>query len=118
MLVDSQLRSVIADHRGKELFDPRSALDLRARHGARYRGGVTVMLVVLSLLVLVLFLLSGGELLMQLPQLELQLLKRVPMRFKLWIALQIPAPPVFFLQDDVFSGMHEGKYIWSFQVRK
>jgi hypothetical protein len=40
------------------------------------------------------------------------------MRFKLWIALQIPAPPVLFLQDDVFSGMHEGKYIWSFQVRK
>lgn len=40
------------------------------------------------------------------------------MRFKLGVAFQIPAPPVFFLQDNVFGGMHQGKYSWSFPARK
>ncbi len=71
MTVGGWLRLVIADHRGQEPFNARSALDLGARHRARHRGGVTVMLTVLSRLVVVLFLRPGDELLVQLPQFEL-----------------------------------------------
>lgn len=74
------------------------------------------MPVVLSGLVLVLLtvLCLAGEFLMELPQLDLKFFERVSIGLELRIALQVATPPAFLLHDDVFGGMHQGKYSWSF----
>ncbi len=72
-------------------------------------------------LVLVLFcVLSrlGNQILVELPQFELQLFERVTIGLVLRVALQVAPPPLSILHDDVFCGTHEGKYSWTFQMRK
>lgn len=60
----------------------------------------------------------GNQILVELPQFELQLFERVTIGLVLRVALQVAAPPVSVLHDDVFCGTHEGKYSWTFQMRK
>ena len=57
-------------------------------------------------LVLLTLLYLAGEFLVQLPQLNLEFFERLPLDFIFRVALQIAAPPVFLLEDDVFGGMH------------
>jgi hypothetical protein len=76
--------------------------------------------IILSSLVVVLssVLRLTGELLMQLPELDLEFFERLPLDFILGIALQVATPAVVVLPEDVFRGTHQGKYSWSFLRRK
>ncbi len=82
------------------------------------------MSVVLSGLVLVLltFLCVAGEFLVQLPQLNLEFFEGLPLDFILRVALQVAAPPVLVLPEDVFRGAHwesiAGHFICASEVRK
>jgi hypothetical protein len=60
----------------------------------------------------------GDQVLVELPQLELQFLERIPIHLVLRVTLQEAAPSVSILHDDVFCGTHEGKYSRTFQMRK
>lgn len=48
------------------------------------------------------FLMVAGELLMQLPQLYLELFKRLALYFILGVAFQVAAPAVIVLPENVF----------------
>lgn len=52
------------------------------------------------------FRLLDDKILVQLPQLDLQIFERLPMGLVIWIALQIPTPPVSVLYDNVFCRVH------------
>lgn len=118
--VDRPVRSAIADHREDELLDPCPTLDIGAGHGTGHCRGVAVMLVMLfgQALVLFLFLRLTGELLVQLPELDLEFLERLPLDFILRVAFQVAAPAVVVLPEDVFGGAHQGKYSWTSYMRK
>ncbi len=120
--------SVIADHCKHELFDSCTALDLSARHGAenrgRHRGGLAVMLVpapVYSLMMaMVQFSFVGmiHEILMHVPQLALELFEGRSIGFPFRIALEMAAPSIAVLPEDVSGGMHQAKYSETFQMSK
>lgn len=124
-IVERQGCSVIADHRKHELLHPCSTLDLSARHGARYGGGMTgerermtmmpvlfsvpklgVFVFPMAVLVLGLFWFLSHEILVQLPQFDLQFFERLPIGLLFWVSLQVASPSVSVLHDDVFCGMH------------
>ena len=112
--------SAIADHREEDLFDPGSAFDIGSRYETGHRMGLTVTLVMfLNLIVIFIWLLRlTRELLVQLPQLNLEFFERVSLDFVFRVALQVATPPVVVLPEDVFRGAHQGKYSWSFMRRK
>jgi hypothetical protein len=105
---ERRLSSAIADHRKEELLNPCSAFDIGSRHKTGHRGGLTVILVMFHGLIVVFFwfLRLTRELLVQLPQLDLEFFERLPLDFILRVALQVATPPVLLLEDDVFCGMH------------
>jgi hypothetical protein len=59
-----------------------------------------------------------GEVLMQLPKLDLQIFERISAGLAFRVGLQITPPAVLVLPENVFRGMHQGKYSWTFQMRK
>ena len=65
-----------------------------------------VQLIVILILGLFWLSILSGELLVQLPQLGLELLEGLGLGFILGVALQVAAPPVFILPEDVFGGTH------------
>ena len=71
-------------------------------------SGLELVLSFAAALVLVLFsfLFLADEILVQLPQLELQLFKRLPIGLVLRVALKVAAPSVSVLHDDVLCGLH------------
>jgi hypothetical protein len=106
----------IADYRGDKLLDTCPAFDI----GARHRRGMAVAPVIFSSVIVVLFSFRRltGDLLVELPELDLELFERFPMDFILRIAFQVTAPPVVVLPEDVFRGAHQGKYSRTFYMRK
>lgn len=68
------MHSAIADDCKEELFNPGPSLDICLRHGSGHGGGVAVVPVMFCGEALVLFSLFGlsGELLVQLPELDLE----------------------------------------------
>lgn len=112
--------STIADHREDKLFNPGPSLDIRLRHGSGHGGGVAVVSVMFCGQALVLFSLFGlsRELLVQLPQLDLEFFERLSMDFILRVAFEVAAPAVVVLPEDVFRGAHQRKYSRSFHMRK
>lgn len=114
------MASAIADDREKKLLNPGSSLDKRLRHGSGHGGGLAVVPVMFCGQALVLLLLSGlsGELLVQLPQLDLEFFERLALDFILRVAFQVAAPAVVVLPEDVFRGAHQRKYSRSFHMRK
>lgn len=108
-IVERRSRSAIADYRKHELFHPRFSLNLSARHRTGRGGGVTgergrmtMMPVLFAVSALGRFWFLGDELLVLLPQLDLQLFERFPIGLLLLVAFQVAAPPVSVLNDDVF----------------
>ena len=124
----SWLRLAIADHAKHELLDSRSALHLaprqRAGEGARQRWGLAMMPIlapVLSFLMSMLwfpFISVAHKFLMHMPQLALEVFEGSSIGFSFRIALQIATPPIVVLPEDVPGGLHQGKYSWTFQMRK
>ena len=129
------LSSAVADHRKHELFNPCSALALRTRDGPREGGRVMVgvpmcmtmrgmalfRLVCLTGILILdqsLFTMLSREFLVELPELGLKLFERLALGFVLRVALNIPAPPVVVLPEDVLGGTHQGKYSRTFLMGK
>lgn len=100
--------SAIADHSEDELLDPGPSLAISLRHGSGHGGGVTVVPIILSSLVVLLFLFLrlSREFLVQLPELDLKFFERLPLDFILRVAFQVAAPAVVVLPEDVFRGAH------------
>ena len=112
--------SAIADHCEDELLDPGPSLAISLRHRSGHGGGVTVVPVMFCGQALVLFSLFGlsGELLVQLPELDLEFFERLALDFILRVAFQVAAPAVVVLPENVFGGAHQRKYSRSFHMRK
>ena len=58
------------------------------------------------------------EFLMHVPQLTLEVFEGGAIGFPFRIALEIATPPIVVLPKDVPGGLHQGKYSWTFQMRK
>ena len=118
--VKGLIYSAIADNRKEKLLDPGPSLDIRLRHGSGHGGSVAVVPVMFCGQAPILFSLFGlsGELLVQLPELDLELFERLSLDFIFGIAFQVAAPAVVVLPEDVFRGAHQRKYSRSFHMRK